>query len=83
MSHILIVDDEMKIREIIKKYAIFEGHEVSEASCGLDAVNICRDKQFDIIILDIMMPDLDGFSDCKEIRKVCNTPVIMLSARGE
>lgn len=83
MSHILIVDDEMKIREIIKKYAIFEGHEVSEASCGLDAVSICRDKQFDIIILDIMMPDLDGFSVCKEIRKVCNTPVIMLSARGE
>ncbi len=83
MSHILIVDDEMKIREIIKKYAVFEGHEVSEASCGLDAVSICRDKQFDIIILDIMMPDLDGFSVCKEIRKVCNTPVIMLSARGE
>jgi DNA-binding response OmpR family regulator len=53
MSHILIVDDETKIREIIKKYAIFEGHEVSEASCGLDAVNICRQTQFDIIILDI------------------------------
>ncbi len=83
MSHILIVDDEANIREIIKKYAIFEGHEVSEASGGLEAVSICREKQFDIIILDIMMPDLDGFSVCKEIRKSCNTPVIMLSARGE
>lgn len=83
MSHILIVDDEIKIREIIKKYAIFEGHEVSEASGGLEAVSICREKQFDIIILDIMMPDLDGFSVCKEIRKSCSTPVIMLSARGE
>ncbi|MBE6623582.1 MAG: response regulator transcription factor [Ruminococcaceae bacterium] len=83
MSHILIVDDEANIREIIKKYAVFEGHEVSEASGGLEAVSICREKQFDIIILDIMMPDLDGFSVCKEIRKSCNTPVIMLSARGE
>jgi len=83
LSHILIVDDEANIREIIKKYAVFEGHEVSEASGGLEAVSICREKQFDIIILDIMMPDLDGFSVCKEIRKSCNTPVIMLSARGE
>ena len=83
MSHILIVDDEANIREIIKKYALFEGHEVSEASGGLEAVSLCREKQFDIIILDIMMPDLDGFSVCKEIRKSCNTPVIMLSARGE
>ena len=73
----------MKIREIIKKYAIFEGHEVTEASGGLEAVNLCRNKTFDIIILDIMMPDLDGFSVCREIRKSSSTPVIMLSARGE
>ena len=83
MSHLLIVDDETNIRDIIKKYAVFEGHEVSEASGGLEAVSLCREKRFDIIILDIMMPDLDGFSVCKEIRKSCNTPVIMLSARGE
>lgn len=83
MSKILIVDDEMKIREIIKKYAVFEGHEVYEASGGLEAVSICREKEFDIIILDIMMPDLDGFSVCREIRKTSSTPVIMLSARGE
>ena len=83
MSKILVVDDEMKIREIIKKYATFEGHEVTEASGGLEAVSLCREKDFDIIILDIMMPDLDGFSVCREIRKSSSTPVIMLSARGE
>ena len=83
LSKILVVDDEMKIREIIKKYAVFEGHEVTEASGGLEAVRLCREKDFDIIILDIMMPDLDGFSVCREIRKSSQTPVIMLSARGE
>lgn len=83
LSKLLVVDDEAKIREIIKKYAEFEGHEVTEASGGLDAVSICREKDFDVIILDIMMPDLDGFSVCREIRKTCSTPVIMLSARGE
>lgn len=83
MSKLLVVDDEMKIREIIKKYAVFEGHEVTEASGGLEAISLCREKSFDIIILDIMMPDLDGFSVCKEIRKSSSTPVIMLSARGE
>lgn len=83
LSKILVVDDEIKIREIIKKYAEFEGHEVSEASGGLEAINICRNREFDIIILDIMMPDLDGFSTCREIRKSSSTPIIMLSARGE
>ena len=83
MYHILVVDDEEKIREIIKKYAVFEGHEVSEAQDGMQAIEICRQQQFDIIIMDIMMPELDGFSACKEIRKFCQTPVIMLSARGE
>jgi len=83
LSKILVVDDETKIREIIKKYAVFEGHEVTEASGGLEAVSLCREKDFDIIILDIMMPDLDGFSVCREIRKRSQTPVIMLSARGE
>lgn len=83
MSKILIVDDEDKIRDIIKKYAEFDGYEVEEASGGLEAVTKCRDKDYDIIILDIMMPDLDGFSVCKEIRKRSASPVIMLSARGE
>lgn len=83
MYHILIVDDETKIRELIKKYALFEGHTVSEASNGLEAIDICRQNQFDIIVMDVMMPELDGFSACKEIRKSADTPVLMLSARGE
>lgn len=83
MYNILVVDDEERIREIIKKYAMFEGHNVVEACNGMEAIDICKNKEFDIIILDIMMPELDGFSTCKEIRKTKNTPVIMLSARGE
>ena len=83
MYRILMVDDEEKIREFVKKYAVFEGHEVTEAGNGMEAVEICRKQEFDIIILDIMMPELDGFSACREIRKINRTPVIMLSARGE
>lgn len=83
MSKILVVDDEFRIREIIKKYANFEGHKVTEAVDGMSAIEICNKETFDIIIMDVMMPELDGFSACKEIRKHCNTPIIMLSARGE
>ena len=83
MYHILVVDDESRIRAIIRKYAEFEGHVVSEATDGMDAVYQCREKTFDMIIMDIMMPELDGFSACREIRKITQTPIIMLSARGE
>ena len=83
MSKILVVDDEFRIREIIKKYANFEGHKVTEAVDGMSAIEICNKETFDIIIMDVMMPELDGFSACKEIRKHCNAPIIMLSARGE
>jgi DNA-binding response OmpR family regulator len=83
MSKILIVDDEMQIRKLIRKYAEFEGHTVTEAGDGMEAVRLVRQKTFDIVILDIMMPELDGFSACREIRKITQTPVIMLSARGE
>ena len=83
MYHILVVDDEIRIRSIIKKYAEFEGHEVTEAGDGMEAVLLCRRNQYDIIIMDIMMPELDGFSACREIRKISDTPIIMLSARGE
>ena len=83
MYKILITDDEENIRTLIKKYAEFEGHTVVEAKDGLEAVMICRNQTFDIIILDVMMPELDGFSACKEIRKTSNAPVLMLSARGE
>ncbi|MBQ9777934.1 MAG: response regulator transcription factor [Clostridia bacterium] len=83
MYHILVVDDEIRIRSIIRKYAEFEGHRVTEAGDGMEAVSLARREQFDLIILDIMMPELDGFSACREIRKISNTPIIMLSARGE
>ncbi len=83
MSKILVVDDEFRIRQIIRKYAEFEGYEVEEAVDGMEAIRICRQKEFDLIIMDVMMPELDGFSACREIRKFRDTPIIMLSARGE
>ena len=83
MYHILVVDDEARIRTLIRKYAEFEGHEVTEAGDGMSAVMLCRSNSYDLIIMDIMMPELDGFSACREIRKQCQTPIIMLSARGE
>jgi len=80
---ILVVDDELGIRSIVKKYAEFEGHTVFEAGDGMEAVMICRNTAVDIIIMDIMMPELDGFSAVREIRKTSTVPIIMLSARGE
>lgn len=83
MSKLLIVDDEVNIRELIKKYASFEGHEVEEAVNGIDAIEKCQKNHFDLVVMDVMMPELDGFSAVKEIRKTKNLPIIMLSARGE
>ncbi len=83
MYHILVVDDESRIRSIIRKYAEFDGHAVTEAGDGMEAVLLCRKNEYDLIIMDIMMPELDGFSACREIRKISQTPIIMLSARGE
>lgn len=83
MSKILIVDDEINIRRVVREYAEFEGYEVSEAENGMEAVEIIKDEDFDLIVMDIMMPKLDGFSTCKEIKKYKSIPVIMLSARGE
>lgn len=83
MSKILVVDDEARIREVIKEYAEFEGYIVKEAADGMEAVRMCKEEDFDAVILDIMMPKLDGFSCCKEIKKEKDIPVLMLSARGE
>ncbi len=83
MQRILVVDDEEKIREVIKKYAEFEGYQVSEASNGMEAIEEVKKNNVDLIVLDIMMPELDGFSTCKKIREFSDVPVIMLSARGE
>ena len=83
MERILVVDDEDKIRAIIRKYGEFEGYEIAEAHDGMEAVEICRKEDFDLIILDVMMPELDGFSAVAEIKKIASPAVIMLSARGE
>ncbi len=83
MYKLLVVDDEAKIREVIREYAEFNGFEVEEAPDGMAAVEMCRETDYDIVVMDIMMPRLDGYSACKEIRKNKDTPVIMLSARSE
>lgn len=83
MYRILVVDDEENIREVIKEYAEFVGHQVSEACDGMQAIEMVKNNDYDIIIMDVMMPRLDGYSACKEIRKIKQIPVLMLSARGE
>ena len=83
MYKLLIVDDEPKIRDIIREYAEFEGYEVDEAEDGMVALGLCKLNDYDLIVMDIMMPKLDGFSTCKEIKKIKDIPTIMLSARGE
>ena len=83
MYKLLVVDDEQGIREVIREYAEFNGYEVTEAEDGMSAVGLCKLNKYDLVILDIMMPKLDGFSACKEIKKIKDIPTIMLSARGE
>jgi len=83
MQKILVVDDEAKIREVIRKYAEFEGYAVLEAENGMDALQKLNDNTVDLVVLDIMMPELDGFSTCKKLREFSDVPVIMLSARCE
>lgn len=84
MTRILIVDDEEKIRQMIRKYAEYEGFETDEAEDGLQAVEKCSMNHYDLVVMDIMMPNLDGFSACKEIKKTQpDLPFIMLSALGE
>lgn len=83
MQKILIVDDEAKIIEVLKEYAEAENYEVDGAENGYDAIEKCKNNNYDLIIMDVMMPKLDGFSAVKEIRAFSSVPVIMLSARGE
>ena len=80
---ILIVDDEANIRSMIRKYASYEGYQADEAADGLEAVEKCRKHDYDLVIMDVMMPQLDGFSACREIRSFSDVPMLMLSARGE
>lgn len=81
--HILIVDDESNIRSLIRKYAAFEGCTADEAESGMQAVEMCRAGRYDLVIMDVMMPEMDGFSAVREIRRFSQVPVLMLSARGE
>ena len=83
MYKILVVDDEMNIRRVVREYAEFEGYEVDEAENGMAAIEKVKNNDYDLIVMDIMMPKLDGFSTCKELKKSKDIPVIMLSARGE
>ena len=83
MYRILVVDDEINIRKVVREYAEFDDYEVDEAENGMEAVRKCREEDYDLIIMDVMMPRLDGYSAVKEIKKTKDIPVIMLSARGE
>ncbi len=83
MARLLIVDDETKIRELIHKYARYEGHSAAMAENGLQAIAMSGREPFDLIVMDVMMPELDGFSTVRKIRKESDVPVLMLSARGE
>lgn len=81
---LLIVDDEEKIRALIAKYAAFDGYTYVEAANGMEAVEVARTQPLDLVIMDVMMPELDGFSASREIRKLYpNMPIILLTARGE
>ena len=84
MYHILVVDDEAKIREIIKKYAVFEGYRVTEAANGMEAIDLCRTEPFDLIIMDVMMPELDGHAAARAIRGMdrpdARLPIIAMTA---
>ncbi len=80
---VLIVDDEEMIRAVLREYIEFEGGEAAEAEDGMEAVRLCRENRYDVVLMDVMLPRLDGFSAVKEIRKFSQVPVIMLSARGE
>lgn len=83
MSKLLIVDDEKMIRDVVREYAEFDGFEVKTAANGLEAIDAVKAEDFDIVLMDIMMPKMDGYAAVKEIKKIKNIPIIMLSARNE
>ena len=83
MASILIVDDEQGIRDVLREYLELEGYEVDDAADGMEAIRKAKAKDYDLIVMDVMMPKLDGYSAVKEIKKDKDVPVIMLSARSE
>ncbi len=83
MGKILIADDNIQITRILSEFARKEGFEPVTAHDGIETTNIFKQGQFEIILLDVMMPKKDGFEICREIRRVSNVPIIMITARGE
>lgn len=81
--NILVVDDEKLIREVIKEYLLLENFNVYEAENGENAILVFKKNNIDLVIMDIMMPKMDGYTACKEIKKIKDVPFIMLSARSE
>ncbi len=81
--NILVVDDEKRIRDVIKEYLLLENFTVYEAENGLEAVEVVNKNKIDLVIMDIMMPQMDGYTACKKIKQIKNIPFIMLSARSE
>jgi DNA-binding response OmpR family regulator len=82
-ARILLVDDEERIRDMIKEYTSLEDYDIDEASNGIEALDLFKKHKYSLIILDVMMPKIDGYTVCREIRKTSSVPVIMLTARGE
>jgi len=80
---ILIADDELRIRKLVADFLLREGYLVLEADNGKTALAMLAKEKIDLVILDVMMPEQDGLSVCREIRKTSSVPVIMLTARGE
>ncbi len=83
MNHILVIEDETKIQQIIADYFKLEGFNVTLASDGYEGWSLFEEGNFDLVILDVMMPEMDGWSVCKRIRKISDVPIIMLTARSE
>ena len=83
MNKILIVEDEIRLREMVKEYLENEDFEIFEASDGVEAMERFKEFNPDLVLLDIMLPEIDGWSVLKELRKISETPVVMMTARGE
>ena len=83
MNRLLVVDDDAKTRVKVREYAASEGYMVTEAKDGLEAVRLCQRLDFEAIVMDIIMPNLDGFSACKAIRNKKKIPILILSGRGD
>lgn len=80
---VLLVDDEARLRDMLKAYIVHEGYEIVEAADGKEALELFHAQTYDLVILDVMLPHIDGWTVCREIRRTSNVPIIMLTARGE